>query len=278
MPCKAVVRVKFFFLPTRVNLIMSEDITNNPGKKRLVFADLTNRPLKKGSSMILGDYGIKSVDGYNKNENNQETDSQFADRVCLKVENMVREKGKTKFGVDSDENSSSLSKDKQVSQSLRTSSDSVASQGDYGSFTLNVPKEIKDKPNMLNEGVQDFVVESTYVSRSSTSMITSSGLSKRSGLSAGGLFPGHEASIASDVAQSTPVNQRLVTLVSKNSEDGLTSTKYSSAGWSCLLNSQDPKLHKLARCTAHRDDVGNMNVASDLLKSCSCSFCLKGDS
>lgn len=226
---------------------MSEDNTNSLGNIRTALGDLTNRPLKKGFSLTLGD--SKSVDGFNKKENKQESDSQFAKQVCQKAENMIREKSMTEFGVETDENSLSILKDKQVC-------------------------------HLLNESVQDSVVEvGDDASWSSALKITSSGMSKTGGLSAGRHCTDHEGSDASDFTQSNPGHKGLVTLVCKNSEEGLSdgklaSTNYSSVGWPCLPNSQ---FRELARCTARTDDAGNMNVASDLLKSCSCSFCFKGN-
>lgn len=63
---------------------------NFTSKPRAALGDVTNLPAKGVFSLISGDLGLKSRDGYGKNVDNG--DSGSAKQVCLGVEDLVKEK------------------------------------------------------------------------------------------------------------------------------------------------------------------------------------------
>ncbi|GLU13135.1 hypothetical protein SLE2022_297810 [Rubroshorea leprosula] len=83
-----------------------DNFSNDSCRTRLVLGDVTNRPLKRGFSSVLGGLGLKSRDGIHYSEEN-ERDSQFAKQVCLGVEKLVKEKCRTLPRVESSEKQSS---------------------------------------------------------------------------------------------------------------------------------------------------------------------------
>lgn len=261
----------------------TDNFTDGFCKTRPVLGDLTNRPVKRGIPTILGD---KPGDVYCKNLDVQDGDSQFPKKVCLGVENLVREKCKSKFGVDSNEKGSNFSKDKQACGSSATSSgDDDTSEDNIESFISKVPKEFKEKSNLSDRGVHSFmeVGDASRDSLSSGSIPTCSGLWKKDYYGAGENCLDDEERNDSDVTQSNLFNEGLATLVWKNSENSLgvgklAATNCGSIEWSKLPKSQGSKFPELGKCTALKGEgFRDMNIGEDLLKTCSCSFCLKGN-
>ncbi|KAF3441038.1 hypothetical protein FNV43_RR19324 [Rhamnella rubrinervis] len=259
----------------------TDNFTDGFCKTRPVLGDLTNRPVKRGFSMILGD---KPGDGYCKNLNVQDGHPQFPKKVCLGVENLVREKCQSKFGVDSNEKGSNFSEDRQACGSSATSSgDDDTPEENIESFISKVPKEFKEKSNLSDGGVHSFmeVADASRDSLSIGSMPTCSGLWKKDCSGAGQNYLDDEEINDSDVSQSNLCNEGLATLVCKNSENSLGVGKlaaidYGSIEWSKLPKSQGSKFPELGKCTALKGEgFRDMNMGDDLLKTCSCSFCLK---
>lgn len=243
-------------------------------KTRPALGDLTNRPVKRGVSIILGDSGLKSGDGYSKNIDARIADSKFAKKPCLGVENFLQEKCSNEFVVDVNEKGLSLSKDKQPCVSSSTSSETDASQENTDSFISNIRKQFT-KSNVLDGAVHQSVLDVGDASRdssmSSISVPTCSGLWNKDCSGA------VETDYQDDKARHGP----LVT-VCKNNEEGIgvdkrASTGYGSSEWT-RLSKQGSKSHELGRCaTLKGDNCGNLDVNEDFLKACSCSFCLKGN-
>ncbi|KAH7520619.1 hypothetical protein FEM48_Zijuj08G0164200 [Ziziphus jujuba var. spinosa] len=255
-------------------------------KTRPVLGDLTNRLVKRGFSTVFGDSGLESKDGYGKNVDVQDGDSRFTKQVCLGVENLVRDKCQAKFGEDKSEKGFNFSKETHAYGSSSTSSDADTSEDqNVERFMSNAPKGIKKKSNLLDGCAHQSVMDVGDASRdsclSSGSMPTCSGPCKKDGYGAGENYQDYEERNTSDVTQGNLVREGLATLVCKNNEDcvavgKLAASKYGSIEWSRLPKSQSSKFHELGRCTALKGEVyGNLNAGDDLLKSCSCSFCLK---
>ncbi|PON55009.1 DNA-directed RNA polymerase subunit beta [Parasponia andersonii] len=256
-------------------------------KTRPALGDLTNRPAKRGFSMILGDSGLKSRDGYCNNVDGPIGDSKFAKQPRLGVEDFLREKCSTDVGVDGNEKGLFLADDKQSSGSSSTSSDTDASQENTESFISSMLKQVKKSNVLVDGGVRQNVVEVGDASRdssmSSISMPTCSGLWSKdcSGAVEMNYRDDEEERHASDdtKAQSNLVHGPLVTIC-KNNEGALGVDKLASTGCGSSersrLSKQGSKSHELGRCsTLKGDGCGNLDFNEDFLKACSCSFCLK---
>jgi hypothetical protein len=92
-----------------------------------------------------------------------------------------------------------------------------------------------------------------------------------------------EGKVTSNVMLINPVVQGLVGGASTSDDivsgvGRLASDKCGSVEWSRLPNSQGLKSFELEKCTTLKGDVcANLNAGADMLKACSCSFCLKGN-
>ncbi|XP_062098894.1 LOW QUALITY PROTEIN: uncharacterized protein LOC133804763 [Humulus lupulus] len=118
--------------------------TNELRKTRSALCNLTNRPLKRGISVISGGSELKSGDGYGRKVDIQIGDSKFAKKVCLF-------KG-ADFEVDGNEKGLPVPKGKEPhGSSSSNSSDTDASQDNRESFISSLRKEIK-RANDLDGG------------------------------------------------------------------------------------------------------------------------------
>lgn len=242
---------------------------NFTSKPRAALGDVTNLPEKRGFSSISDDLGLKSRGGYSENG-----DSVFAKQVCLGVENLVKKKCETKTG--------DASGNEKVCDSLTTSSKTRASKDNVAvmSVVADRPSDIKETSNLI-DGSVDLVKSSGTGTQSvgevscasSGSMYTSSGLCVKDS--------DDEGKVTSNVMLINPVVQGLVGGASTSDDivsgvGRLASDKCGSVEWSRLPNSQGLKSFELEKCTTLKGDVcANLNAGADMLKACSCSFCLK---
>jgi hypothetical protein len=246
----------------QVNFMMSGDnFTDGFGKTRPALADVTNR--KRGFSLVSGDKGINHGDGYGKNVGGEDGESKFANQVCLGVENLVQEKFETKFGVDGSEKEKELSP---TCSEVGTSHENVAPAVVK---LLDKSKEILDfLDSSVHLGKDNRIRQSDVVDVGDASR--DSCLSSVSAPGVGGKCQDEEVRLTSSVTQSNSVCEGLVTRVCKDNE------KDQCVGR--LAKSQGTKFHELERCTgAKGDGCANLNAGTDVLKGCSCSFCLKGN-
>ncbi|CAK7334593.1 unnamed protein product [Dovyalis caffra] len=235
---------------------------NFTSKPRAALGDVTNLPAKRGFSSISDDLGIKSRGGFGENGG-----SGFAKQVCL-------EKSQTKIGDDSG--------NEKGWDSLTTSSKIDASKENVAvvSVVADRPSDIKETSNLI-DGSGDPVMSGGTRTQSvgevscasSGSMYTSFGLCAKDS--------DDEGKVTSSVMLNNPAVQVLVSGASTSDENvsgvgRLASDKYGSVEWSRLPNSQGLKSFELEKCTTLKGDVcTNLKAGADMLKTCSCSFCLK---
>ncbi|KAM0971263.1 hypothetical protein ACFX13_019478 [Malus domestica] len=282
--------ISILFILLQPNCTMSSDnSTDGSCKSRRVLSDLTNRPIKRGFSMVSAASGAKSRDEFGKIVDLENRGSKFAKQLSLGVEDLVGEKCKTKTGADCNPEALSSPKGTQESVFSPTYSDIDDSSNDNSdSVTLTMSNDMGERSSDsgANAGSALEVSDALMDNCSSIASISKcSGMSKKDCCGGGGKCqydkPGH----ISEVNQSGPLYEGLVTVVRGNNEKDLgggkvATTKYDSNEWSRLPRSQScSKSHefkKLERCTTLKGGgSADLNVGDDLLKDCSCSFCLK---
>lgn len=194
---------------------------------RLALCDMTNLPSKRGISSILGDLFLKSVDDSGKTVAREAAGVKFSKRLCLVVDDLVKESTRT-----SDTNEGSSSDDK------------ISFDGDSENFGV---KESQGETNAVDIAVEPSkgdAAKETCKKVSSMNVCVSQ----------------TDAITGEDLA--------MAMFSSSNSEDA-----------SLLLpNSQTIKSFNMNRCS-NVDAMGIVNhdmEADNELRSCSCSFCLKG--
>ncbi|KAG6657536.1 uncharacterized protein LOC122306740 isoform X1 [Carya illinoinensis] len=247
------------------------------GKTRPALADVTNR--KRAFSSVMGDLGLKSVDGYGKKVDGEDGNSQFAKKVCLGVENLIKEKCETVLAVDSEKDT------------RHTHSEVGISRENVASASAALPDECKTSGlfdgsvhTVKDDAVLQSVVEAGDASRdscaSSILLPACSGSCKKDHCGAGGKCEDGEGH-SSGVIQSKMASEGFVTRVGKENENDigvgkLALNKYGSTEWPRLSKSQSSKFPDLERCTGVKGDVcANLNAGANIPKGCSCSFCLK---
>ncbi|KAJ9670053.1 hypothetical protein PVL29_026546 [Vitis rotundifolia] len=246
-------------------------------KNRLALADLTNQTGKRGFQFISGNRGVKSGDGYGNIVDYKQGDLEFAKRVCQGVENLMKGKcNNTNCGLNGDDEDLSLLKGKKVC-GLRENISSLIS---------NIPKEIKEPSNLLDNSTgialggvvipsdKEVGNASRDSCHSSGSMPTGSEPSESEGYNFGEKCQDDDQIIASDVTQKGPS-------VGSCGNDGKGAVvdmpnRYGSVDLSRFAESQGSKSFELGRCTGLKNDAcSNLNVDANMLKACSCPFCLK---
>lgn len=258
-------------------------------KTRPVLGDLTNRLIKRGFSMISADSKPKSGDGYGNNVDSENGDSKFAKQVSLGFENIVREKCKTKIGAECNPEALSSPKGTQDSEFSPTYTATDESSNDNSdSVTLTMSNDIAEKSSDTGDNASSVMGVADALMDNCTSIVSNSkcsGLCKNDCCDGGGKCQYEKAGQTSDVAQSIPLYEGLVTVVRGNDEkdldDGnLASNKHGYANSSRLPGShgcsKSHEFEKLERCTTLKgDNVAGLNIGDDFLKGCSCLFCLK---
>lgn len=225
--------------------MMSEDnFSDESGKTRRSLADVTNLPAKRSFSSISGDEFVKNLGGGSRDE--------FAKKVCLQVENLVKEKCKTM-------NTSLSFKDNESNVSLPSKRENIVS------VVSNAVENVKSRSRFSDLAVD--VGGSLREGCVSSDMVPKKGC-------------GGERRSVSDTALSYGAHDELATSASGDKDCGLggtvVSSKCGSSDWLKLPKSQSSRSFGLEHCVGVKaDHCANMNAA-DLLKDCSCSFCLKG--
>lgn len=225
---------------------MNEDkYSDGVSKTRPVLGDVTNRVAKRGFSLISGNSGVKSGDGYGENFKNKEVISKISKKVCGGEENYRKEGcANTRACV-----------------SPYTCSEINSLKGNVISSISKIQTETK-KPDSPNCGLN-------------------LGSENKDFLDARGERC-EEEGISSEVAQGNSVIEQLGNSVSLSDGNDLTlddldSTKCGSIEFSRLPESQESRASGLERCVGLKGDgCSDSNAGVDLIKSCSCSFCTKG--
>ena len=242
---------------------------NFTSKPRAALGDVTNLPAKGVFSLISGDLGLKSRDGYGKNVDSVNGDSGSAKQVCLGVEDLVKEKC---GGIEKGCNSLTTRWEIDVSE------ENVAGV----SVVADRPSDTKETSNLIN-GCIDLVKSGGAGTHSigevsctsSGSVHTSSGPCTKDS--------DGEGKFTSNVMLINPVGQALVGGASANDDNDsgvgrLAREIRGPVEWSRLPTSQGLKSFESEKCTTLKGDVcANLNAGADMLKACSCSFCLKGN-
>ncbi|XP_030527548.1 uncharacterized protein LOC115738895 isoform X2 [Rhodamnia argentea] len=254
------------------------------------LGDVTNRPVKRGFSLVSDDSGAKSQDRRGKCRIDGGGDAASVKQVCLGVENLVKGKCTTRHdGHGVKKGTIPFFKDKKargsspVHDKLSGASHSVFSAVVRSQETLNVshssPKVLGIEMNARS------VLEVADASRDSCTSIVSTLSSQVGEKSSEGIKVRNEHADVVKEVYVDPIRessaQGPITQVLSNCDEGLrigklASNSSGSIEWSRLPNSQGLKNFELIRCqTLEGNGCDNLCAEEDLLKSCSCSFCLK---
>lgn len=233
----------FFFFGLWVILKMTGDRCSLVSKEtRLALCDMTNVPSKRAISSILGDFLLKSGDDSGKIVAREGSGVKFSKRLCLVVDDLVKESTRT-----SDTNDGSSSDDKN-------------SFGDSENFDVKESQGETDAVD-IGLGAQHLKVEDgdavVELSQNKDSNMTD---------------------FASQTDGTTGEDLTVTVVSSSNSESDDRLAMAATEGTGLLPDSQTIKSFSINRCsTVESMGIVNHDMdADDELKSCSCSFCLKG--
>ncbi|KAI9166197.1 hypothetical protein LWI28_027842 [Acer negundo] len=234
-------------------MMSGDNFFDGSRKTRPALGDVTNLPIKRGFSSISGDGCEKKLDVETGNS------GEFAKKVCLQVENLVKEKCKTI--------KNSMLNDNESSASLPNKHENIVS------VVSNAPDKNKNDHRMLNLGV---TIAHNGVELGDTSRegcVSSVSIPKKD-------CDGGERRFVSNAIFPDDVHEELlVDCVSGDKDPGVgsvVSSKCGSTEWSRLPKSQVSRSFELEHCVGLKGDhCANLNAGADLLKDCSCSFCLK---
>ncbi|KAF8377289.1 hypothetical protein HHK36_030664 [Tetracentron sinense] len=268
-------------------------------KSRPALADVTNQLGKRVFSEISSNADLESRDGYQKNV---EGASQFGLQFYPAVKNLVKGKGKLECIEDSNLKDLSSMKAKQLCGSVNSGTRGNSPRGNAVSGVSRIPDKIKEPLSLLGgdlhlvrgDSAINEILEIGDASRDSciSSILVPTGLGQcnKSGYSpsfkVGEEFrdkEGRVTDVTSNYTESCPVNEGLTDHVFRNDDKelggdgGLASNESNSIGFSRPFKSLGSKLFGLERCTSlNGDGPANTSAGVDLLKACSCSFCVKG--
>ncbi|KAF3974219.1 hypothetical protein CMV_002424 [Castanea mollissima] len=262
-------------------MMSGDNFTDGFGKTRPALANVTN--LERGFLFGSGDLGLKSGDGYGGIVDGEDGNLRIAKKVCLGVDNSVKNKCEIKFGVV-DVSEKDLSP---TCSEVGTSLENIASD------VVNLPNKSKETSNFFDGIVclvkddrkRESSVEVGDASRescvSSVLMPVFSEPCKKDCRVVGGKCRDEEVRLTSGVTQQSSVGiEGLVTRVFKDNEKdlglgNLASSNYGSIESSRFPKSQGSRFHQLERCIRLKGDgCTNLNAGDSILKGCSCSFCL----
>ncbi|KAK2655813.1 hypothetical protein Ddye_008865 [Dipteronia dyeriana] len=224
-------------------MMSGDNFSDGSRTTRPALGDVTNLPVKRGFSSISGDGCVKKLDvetGYS---------GEFAKKVCLQVENMVKEKCQT------------------IKNSMLNEKESGASSPNKRENIVSIVSIARD----LGVTIAHNGVELYDTSRGGC--VSSVSIPNKD-------CEGGERRFVSDAILPDDVHEELlVGCVSGDKDPGVgsvVSSKCGSTEWSRLPKSQGSRSFELERCVGLKGDhCANLNAGADLLKDCSCSFCLK---
>ncbi|KAF8089303.1 hypothetical protein N665_0510s0016 [Sinapis alba] len=204
---------------------------------RLPLCDMTNVPSKRGISSILGDFLLKSGDDAGKTVVREGSGVKFSKRLCLVVDDLVKESTRT-----SDTNDGSSSDDK------ISFGDSPVVDADSENFDV---KESQGETNAV-----DTAVELSHRECDKYSNV---------------------ADFSSQTDAVTGEDLTMTVFSSSNCESDDRLAMVATEGTGLLPSSETIKPFNISRCSAvdNMGIVNRDMEADDELKSCSCSFCLK---
>ncbi|XP_057481580.1 uncharacterized protein LOC130768523 isoform X1 [Actinidia eriantha] len=251
-------------------------------KTRPVLGDVTNQLGKRGLLLISSNSRNKFGGGHGKHVDDNEGDSQFTQKVCQGVENIVKEKCGIRCVVNDND------KSKRACVSPPPCSEINSLRGNIISGISKIPSEIKE-PNSFNGGVHiarnnaiiDNVVEVVDASRNSCLSSILIPVASESCAVVEGNCSKDEERVTPEVAQSNPRGEEFVAHVCKKDgkdvgADNPTLGKHGSVECSRLPESQGSGYFKLDKCIGLKGNgSSNSSAGVDLIKACSCSFCVK---
>ncbi|XP_043721808.1 uncharacterized protein LOC122669180 isoform X2 [Telopea speciosissima] len=245
-------------------------------RNRPVLTDVTNRHGKRRFVSISSSPGLDRGNGFRDNVEGKVPDSEFVQKVCLGVENLIRGKCKRDCVEDGNAKGLPLAKPMGLCSSLKSGSGRDSLNGDKVSGIFGVHGEIKDLTT-VSDGCMHFV-RSDGSRDSYTSGFIGSEQCDKSGSSSPSVIVGLGSQGGKEHVKadgSTLENNFVDAHVcgddpeSMNGGD-LTSTKSNLAG------SSSSKFSESEMCAGSANaDGSDPNQGIDMLNDCSCSFCLK---
>ncbi|XP_042493636.1 uncharacterized protein LOC122073166 [Macadamia integrifolia] len=259
-------------------------------KNRPILADVTNQHGKRRLLSISSSPGLDKGNRFQDNVEGKVPDSEFVQKVCLGVENLVRGKCKRECIDDGNGKDLPLTKPMGLCGLLNSGSGRVSVKDAKPSGISGIASEIKDLPTVLDGDIQSVggnaVTSRTLEIGDGRRDCGSSGVivpEFKSGSSASVIVEGGsqggeeiaEAGVERDVIKSSMENEVLEAHFHGDNDelmDGgdLTSTKATLAGSSSYQGSEQ----EMCAGSGFADGL-NANHGVDMLSVCSCSFCLK---
>nr|ACQ44231.1 hypothetical protein [Arabis alpina] len=244
---------------------------------RHALGDLTNLGNKRGISSVLGDLLQKSVvdeSGKSKSIAYEDSRVEFSKRLCLVVNDLVKGNAspvdRNKGFCSSDDNKNSDSDDKESEESrgdvttmVEASKEIYFEPGDrYGARELTVPANVNQTGVTTTGKGLDLSVLSSNVERESSLVVREELPNCQNSYGA------RELNVAAN-AKEADVSAGKGLVLSVLSCD--VEREKSLVVREGLSNCKNLRSFEMSRCSnVNKQDLGN-----DLLKSCSCSFCLK---
>lgn len=232
--------------------------------KQPILGDITNRLGKRGITLISGNSGNKIVDDKEKN-------SQFTKRVCQGVENIVKEKCVSQsFGSKND-------KIKSACVSSKPCNEINSLRGNVKSGISKTGDEINKSNNIVIDNVVE-VEEATGDSCSSATLLpiatgTSDGIKEE-------FDKDDEHGTLNVVDICSQTGESVAEICGKDIEGipvgSFNMGKLGMGEFPAGPESHVPGSFKLEKCKGLKSgSCSNSSAGIDLLKSCSCSFCVK---
>lgn len=249
---------------------MREDkIDDVLGHSRLALGNLTNRPLKRKLSSILSDSGVKSRDECGKTVDQKREDSGFPKHVELQAAKFVKENCKRSRGKLCHTMALTKFSKEQEPDCSPACSDTDTTLSDVPKDTVQCDLS-KDEAQPVQDNVQRITDGEAFGVPGVPSSIVPT-------------CPEDNKKDCSEMMQNDADNEEAVGHVLRNDEkdiniDKICSSNHDPVEWSRLPISESSKSLALERCSGLKtDNCANSDMHEDLLKTCSCSFCLKGN-
>ncbi|XP_023544544.1 uncharacterized protein LOC111804093 [Cucurbita pepo subsp. pepo] len=238
------------------------------GHNRSALGNLTNRPLKRKLSSILSDSGIKTRDGCGKPVDGKDEESRCPKHVRLQAAEYVKENCERSCG----ENCNSMGLSRFSTEQLESACSPASSEGDTVLFEIaketvqcNLPNDEAHPEQEDEHRITDS--ETLGLPCLPTSVVPT--------------CPEDDKEDCPGFMINNADNEAAVDHVSRHGEKDIGigkigSSNLDSTQWSRLPISEGSKSLALERCSGFKtDNCANLGMYDDLLKTCSCSFCLK---